>query len=179
MNGIQAGRLRLVASLFTTLLVTATMLAGCGGGDAGSGPDLQPGSPGTVGASGGTVRGPAGSQVVIPAGALSQNVAIAIAQGSAGAPALPAGAIVAGPLFAFTPHGTTFAAPATITVPFDPALVTAGSIPTLYKTTAGQAGWEIVAGATASGSAMTAAVSSFSFLTVIAAPAVVATDRPW
>lgn len=179
MNGIR---------VFLLSLASAVLVA-CGGGgdDAGSGAinvvQSPPPPAGGIGAAGGTVQGPSGAQVVIPAGALSQNVAITVTQSSAGSPALPAGLIAAGQMFAFTPHGTTFAAPVTVTVPFDPALVTTGATPTLYKTTAGQAGWEAVAGATVSGNTMMAPVTSFSYLVVVTPPppppAVEAIDRPW
>ena len=47
--------------------------------------------------------------------------AIAVDQTTAGAPPLPAGLTPIGQMFAFTPHGTTFAVPVTVTMPFDPA----------------------------------------------------------
>lgn len=37
-------------------------------------------------------------------------------------------------MFAFTPHGTRFAVPVTVRLPFDPGTVPAGSAPALYKT---------------------------------------------
>jgi uncharacterized delta-60 repeat protein len=150
-----------------TLMLFAT-LAGCGGGgDSGGGATPPPPPPPSgIGAAGGTVTGPAGAKVVVPSGALTTNVDIAVAQSSAGSPAMPAGVTAFGQMFAFTPHGTTFAAPVTITVPFDPATVPAGSTPVLYKTNANQSAWEVVTGATVSGSTMTAAVASFSFAIV-------------
>jgi uncharacterized delta-60 repeat protein len=157
------------------LSIASAALVACGGGgdDTGSGASNVVQSPppaAGIGNAGGTVHGPSGAQVVIPAGALSQNVAIEVAQSSAGAPALPAGINAVGEMFAFTPHGTTFASPVTVTVPFDPARVTAGATPALYKTTAGQAGWETVPGATVNGSTMTASITSFSHA-VVATPA--------
>jgi len=116
-----------------------------------------------VGAAGGTVTGPAGAQVVIPAGALAGDTTIDIAQSSAGAPALPGGFAVFGQTFAFTPHGTSFAVPVTITVPFDPSLVPAGGTPVLYKTNA-QNQWEPVANATVNAGNVTAQISSFSWV---------------
>ncbi len=146
----------------------------CGGGsgdDATSAPAPSP-SPapaGSVGAAGGTVTGPAGAQVVVPAGALGQNTVIGVAQSSTGAPALPASVTALGPMFAFTPHGTSFAAPVTITVPFDPALVPAGTPPALYKTNA-QNQWEPVASASFGSNTVTADVTGFSFVQVVIAP---------
>jgi uncharacterized delta-60 repeat protein len=165
------------------LCLLHVLLSACGGGkgsDASPQPNPQPNPlpAGTIGTAGGTVVGASGGQVVIPAGALSQNVVISITQSSTGAPALPAGVTVVGQMFAFQPHGTVFASPATITIPFDPALVPAGSSVSLYKTTAGQAGWEIVSGATVSGSSISAAVTSFSYM-VAGAPVVQTVETPW
>jgi uncharacterized delta-60 repeat protein len=136
-------------------LLLAVNIAGCRG----------------VGKNGGTVKGPDGAQVVIPAGALTRNVTIAVTQTSQGAPALPEGLSTAGPMYAFTPHGTTFALPVTITIPFDPAQVPAGATPQLFKTTAGQTGWEQVTSATVNGATMTAGISSFSYAVVVVPPA--------
>jgi uncharacterized delta-60 repeat protein len=119
-----------------------------------------------IGPSGGTVTGPSGAQVVIPEGALSQEVEIGIAQTDAGAPALPSGATSLGATFAFTPHGTTFAVPVTMTVPFNAGTVPSGTTPTLFKTNAAQSAFEAVAGATVNGNSMTAQVTSFSFANV-------------
>ena len=141
-------------------------LAACGGGgDDGGGGGGAGGAPpvaATIGAAGGTVSSPSGAQVVVPAGALAQNTAIAVTQSSAGAPALPAGVTGFGQMFAFTPHGTAFTLPVTITVPFDPVLVPAGATPTLYKTNAARSAFEPVAGAMVSGAVMTAQVTGFS-----------------
>lgn len=159
-------------NLASTACVLAVLLSACGGGgDSSSPPTPSPPAnnppaspPGTVGAAGGTVSGPAGSQVVIPAGALSQNVAIEIAQSNAGAPPLPSNMQAAGQMFAFTPHGTSFATPATVTIPFDPAQIPQGETPLLYKTNAAQTGWEPVAGATVNGATMTGQISGFSWI---------------
>jgi uncharacterized delta-60 repeat protein len=159
------------------LVAVFALSAACGGGggDDGSGgnnppPAPPPANPG-IGSAGGTVTEASGAKVVIPAGALASNVDIKVTQTSAGAPALPAGVTAAGAVFAFTPHGTTFAMSATITVPFDPALVPAGATPKLYKTNAGQTAFEPLSGAAISGASMSAQVTSFSF-------AVVATEAP-
>jgi uncharacterized delta-60 repeat protein len=151
-------------------LLTVLLSACGGGGDSPSPPAPPPANnppataPGTIGAAGGTVTGPSGAQVVIPAGALAQDVAIDIAQSSAGAPPLPADMVAAGQMFALTPHGTSFATPATVTIPFDPTLIPQGETPLLYKTNAAQTGWEPVAGATVNGATMTGQISGFSWI---------------
>jgi uncharacterized delta-60 repeat protein len=150
------------------LLMTFLALVACGGGGdsppPNQNPQPQPLPAGTVGTAGGTVTGPGGAQVIIPAGALSQNVAFSIEQSATGAPALPTGYIAVGETFAFMPHGTTFAVPATVTVPFDPTQVPAGQTAVMLKTNATQTGWEEVPGATLNGSSASASVSSFSWI---------------
>lgn len=154
----------LAAAALLSMLVTA-----CGGSDDGGMPQTQP-APASpppqqgIGPTGGTVSGPNGSQIVVPPNALAQATSIAIAQSGAGAPALPAGMAMAGQMYAFTPHGTTFSTAATITVPFDPSQVPAGAQVMLLKTNAAQTGWENVSGASVSGNLITAQVTSFSWL---------------
>lgn len=140
-------------------------LAACGGGDdggddQGGAANTQP-APSGIGAAGGTVQGPNGSKVVIPSGALAVVTAIAVDQTSAGAPPLPAGLTPIGQMFAFTPHGTTFAVPVTVTMPFDPATVPAGATPALFKTNA-QNQWERVVNASFGASSVSGQVTSFS-----------------
>ena len=73
-------------------------------------------------------------------------------------------------MFAFTPHGTTFAVPVTMTLPFDPASVPAGSTPVFYKTTNAQTQWEQIANATFGATSVSAQVTSFSDATVVIPP---------
>ena len=143
------------------LLVGLLTAAACGSPTQDGPPPPPPPATG-LGPAGGTVSGPNGAQVVVPAGALAANTAIGVAESSAGSPPLPAGLATFGPMFAFTPHGTTFAVPVTITVPFDPASVPAGVTPLLYKTNPAGA-WEQVANATINGATMTGAVTGFSW----------------
>ncbi len=150
---------RLLVGLFALAFVCA-----CGGG---SQPAPQgPGSGAGIGPGGGMASEASGAQVVIPSGALSAATQIAVTRTSAGAPALPAGVTAFGPTFAFTPHGTSFAVPATITLPFDPASVTAGRTPRLFKTNAAQSGWQEVPGATVQGGTMSGQISGFSYAVV-------------
>ena len=149
------------------LALAIAVVAACGGG--GDAPPVAAGA--AVGAAGGTVDGPNGSQAIVPANALAQPVAIAIAQTDVGAPALPAGNVNVSAMFALTPHGTSFAVPVTIRIPFDPGLLGAGETPALWKTNAAQNGWEEVAGVTVVGTMVQAQISSFSF--VVARPALV------
>lgn len=152
---------------FVTLVLA---VSGCGGGGDGSGSGTQQ-SGTVVGAAGGTVVGPNGAKVVIPAGALATDTAINIAQIAASTAALPAGFSVSGQMFAFTPHGTQFAVPVTMTLPFNPALVPAGSTPQFFKTNA-QFQWEPITNATFSTDTATAQVTSFSDAAVVIPPVI-------
>lgn len=153
---------------FVWMLVAVLSLTACGGGGGGDG-GVNPGpAPSGIGAGGGTVNGPNGSRVVVPAGALSANTPIGIAQSSQGAPPLPASMTSAGQTFALTPHGTQFSAPVTLTIPYDPA-ATNGAAPVLYKTNA-QNQWEPVNGATFAAGVATAQISSFSYAQVVVPP---------
>jgi uncharacterized delta-60 repeat protein len=149
------------------ILSLALALSACGGGDDGDqsgAANSQPTQSG-IGAAGGTVAGPDGSKVEIPNGALAVVTQIAVDQTSAGAPPLPARLTPIGQMFAFTPHGTTFAVPVTITMPFDPGAVPAGATPALFKTNA-QNQWVKVDTAAFAASSVSAEVSSFSFAQV-------------
>ena len=141
-------------------------LSACGGGGGeGQGaatPPPPPPPPAGIGPAGGTVSGPNGAQVVIPPGALTTNVDIKVEMTATGAPALPTTVTAAGQTFAFTPHGTIFAVPVTVTLPFDAATVPTGLTPGLYKTNA-QDQWEAVANATVDAGTMTAQITTFSF----------------
>ena len=148
-------------SLFIALAALSLVVmgvSGCGGG--GDGGNAAPA--GMIGAAGGTVSGPSGAKVVIPAGALASDTAIAISLAPSSA-ALPEGNASVGPVFAFTPHGQTFLLPVTITVPVDPAQMPAGATVRLHKTMNGAAGpWQEVAGATLAGNLLSGQVTSFS-----------------
>ncbi len=76
----------------------------------------------TIGASGGTLTGPDGVQVQIPAGALTQDTSISIARAGAGAPAAPSANLTAERVYEFTPHALVFAAPVTIRLPVPAAV---------------------------------------------------------
>ena len=138
------------------------MLTACGDSD--DDPPLPQDT--VVGAAGDTVTGPNGAMLVIPPGALASDTSFNIPQSDAGAPALPGTLSVYGQTCAITPHGTSFAVPATVTVPFDSALVPAGGVPLLYKTNALNQ-WEPVA--TVDGSTMVAQISGLSW-SVVGAP---------
>lgn len=161
----------LIRAFGGSLLIMA--MAGCGGSDDAVAPPAPapvpapapPAPPVGIGPSGGTVTGSNGATIVVPAGALSQTVNLQITEINPASANLPAGAERVGAVYALTPHDTTFAVPVTVTVPFDPAQVPGGRSVTLQKTNdAARTVWSVAAGATASGSMVSAQVSSFSHL---------------
>ncbi len=161
-------------SMWLALAVFVASVVGCGGGGSSTPP---PGSA-MIGPAGGTVMLAGGAQVVIPAGALAANTPIAIEASNAGAPALPPGFGAAAAMFAFTPHGTAFSAPVTVSIPVDLAAVLAGTTPTLYKTNAAGT-WQRVPGAVLSGALVTAQVTGFSsFIFGAAPPFIAASQQP-
>jgi uncharacterized delta-60 repeat protein len=129
-----------------------------------------------IGPAGGTVTGPNGAKVVIPAGALTSDTLINITQTSAGSPVLLAGFSATGFMFEFTPHGITFAIPVTMTLPFNGALVPAGNSPQFYKTNALNQ-WEQIANAIFGVDSVSAQVAGFSHATVVTPP--LTRDDPW
>jgi uncharacterized delta-60 repeat protein len=148
----------------------ALLLSACGGGgggdDSGSGTANTPAPPppaSGIGPAGGTVDGPNGTKVVIPPGALAFNTPIAITQITASATPLPSGLTPLGATFAFTPHGTTFAVPVTVTLPFDPASVPAGTAAQFIKTNA-QNQWQEIPNAVFGATSVSGQVTSFSDL---------------
>ena len=70
-----------------------------------------------IGPAGGTVTGPDGVQVVVPAGALIQPTTLTVTRSSVGAPLAPADNPAAGPIYEFLPHGLVFNKPVTIRMP--------------------------------------------------------------
>jgi len=121
-----------------------------------------------VGPAGGTVDGHYGARLTVPAGALASTLTLGVARDSTGAPGFAPGDVAAvGAPYALTPHGTTFSSPATIRVPFDPALVSPGETPVLYK--AEQGGSFAALPTTVDGSFLEASISSFSWVLPAAA----------
>lgn len=161
---------RLVVRRIGCVLALMLILVGCGGG---GGDD----APAGIGSGGGTVSSASGARITIPAGAVAQTTVIVVEDRPPGAPPLPAGVTAYGPVVAITPHGTAFAQPATVTVPFDPAALPAGSTPTLYRAADAQSPWLPLGNAVVSGSTMSATVTSLSYY-VVASPAAAAVGDP-
>jgi alpha-tubulin suppressor-like RCC1 family protein len=140
------------------------LLAACGGGgDGGATPQPPASVTQTVGSSGGTIAGPNGIELTIPPDALAADAAITIALDSAGAPALPPGGRPIAPMVSITPHGTTFAVPVTLRIPFDATQLPAGERPVLLKTRGND--WQQLV-AEADGGTLRAAATSLSWIGV-------------
>ncbi len=120
------------------------------------------GSQPTVGAAGGTVSGPDGVTVTVPAGALGSDIALSVSADATGAPALPAGAAQLGSIYQFTPHGTSFDLPATASIPFDPAGLPAGAEPMFMFAEPGEE-WVYLANAAVQGDTISAPLLGFSY----------------
>jgi PKD repeat protein len=115
-------------------------------------------------------------QLTVPAGAVQQPTTISVAPvAEPMVPALPTGSAKVGTIYSFEPHGTTFAVPVTVRVPFDPAQVPAGATVGLFKAQPGGIFIEITP-VTIAGNTLVADISSFSFVTVMAKPEAV--NRP-
>lgn len=108
---------RWIARALATALLG--LLGACGGSDPAvvSAPSE---ASATIGAAGGTLDGPDGVQLVVPAGALTQDTSLRIARSTIGAPAAPDGYSASTPAYEFTPHGLEFRLPVTIRMPFSP-----------------------------------------------------------
>ncbi len=114
--------------------------ASCGGGSSGGsgsnsgGGGVEPtAATAVIDSAGGTLTGPDGVQVVVPAGALDQPTVIGIARSAAGAPAALYAYPVAGNIYELTPHDLFFNLPVTIRMP-----VTSGASGSVFMASPGQ-----------------------------------------
>ncbi len=134
-RGYWHGRLRALtwgaACIFLALWVSA-----CGGGDVAL-PVTSVTA--TIGPAGGTVTGPDGVQVIIPAGALSQPTTIGIARTTAGAPPIPEAYQGGGYVYELTPHGLTFNELVTVRAPVPAGTTT----PLIFMASVGE-GWKLL-----------------------------------
>jgi len=159
-----------ITGRLVALALCTTVLAACGGSDDPATPPPAACTAPCVDAAGGTITGPAGAGVSVPPGALAGGTTIVITANATPPAPLPGTLAAAGPIVAFEPHGQTFAQPVTISVPLEPAALGTDT-PQLVRIGQGQSTWGPVAGATRSGNAMTAQVTSFSWFAVVKAVA--------
>jgi hypothetical protein len=130
-------------------------------GDGGTG-----GSNGTgvIGPGGGVITGEQGVTVAVPAGALASDTTIAATVVDASSlPARPSGTTAAGPFVALTPHGTQFATPVEVTLPYTSA---SSSLTVLRIDDENDTTWQQITGASFDRGIATVEVAHFSILTV-------------
>lgn len=108
-------------------------LASCRSDEPGSSAETE------IGPKGGSVTGPDGVELIVPAGALKEPIEVAITKAPNDAPAAPAGVKWVAGVYAITPHGTEFAEPVTLRLPFDAELVPEELAPTPFKAESGAA----------------------------------------
>jgi len=116
-----------------------------------------------IGKSGGTVTEGKAS-VVVPAGALSAPVAIAVGPSDVTV-AAPAGYSLVGTPIAFTPHGTTFSSPVTLTLPYSSS---SDKLAVLRLDDEDDESWELVDGGTYAKGLAKVEVTTFSIYAVAA-----------
>jgi hypothetical protein len=129
------GRIGLAAAAIVAILGGCSVEAGRGGVPDNGG--ATPGAPSsteselsaTIGAAGGELTGAKGSvfegvRVVLPPGAIASDTLIRVKLAQVGGAPLPAAALACGKMFTLEPAGLALATPATVTLPFDEAMVT-------------------------------------------------------
>lgn len=138
------------------------LLAACGGGSDSSPPPPPPAvGSATIGAAGGTVDGPDGVRLAIAPGAVATNTTFRIARDASGAPPLE-GLNAVSPIYAVTPHGTTFEGQAEFSIPLSAATLPAGATPILLKAETGGR-WRVLNADTRRANALAADVGELSF----------------
>jgi hypothetical protein len=88
--------------------------------------------PATIDAAGGTVTGPDGVTLAIPAGAVATGTTFQITRSATGAPRL-VGMTLLSALYEVTPHGATFDTPTLLTLPYDPTKAAPGAVPVVLQ----------------------------------------------
>lgn len=152
-------------------------LAACGNGG-----DDDP-SAVTVGADGGSVASDSGVKVIVPPGAMTQEVTIRVAQDATGAPPLPGWTQAAGPTVAITPHGAEFSEPVTVRLPMP--TVTLQDNQRLFIAKAQPGGeWEVLGDTAVNNGRLEAQVRSFSYfapvvVTYLPVPNVTVLPQPY
>jgi hypothetical protein len=141
-----------LAALLLPLLVTA-----CGGG----GSTTTASGTATISAAGGTVDGLEGTQVVIPAGAMSAEATIRIAKDSTNMPALPDYVTAVGSAWQVTPHGASFTEPVQVVLPAPTRALAANEELRVAKVSPGGQ-WELLT-PEANGDTLSVNVQSFSY----------------
>ena len=99
--------------------LVCSVLVACSQSDDPEPPPPSEGSA-TLNAAGGTVTGPDGVQLVVPADSLDSPVTLRVSRDATGAPAL-VGLNAVSPIYAVTPHGQAFGTGALFSIPMSAA----------------------------------------------------------
>jgi DNA-binding beta-propeller fold protein YncE len=164
-KGIRGTVMKRSITILLLLFISAVMISACKNKtSSGNTTPLVSGGTGSgIGPAGGAVVGLYGAQLSIPAGALSSTVTITVTRDSTSAPAFPLpGVDAVGATYEITPHGTPFALPATISIPFDPAQLPADAVVKMYKAEQGGTFAEIPA--TINNNMIEASISNLSWV---------------
>jgi len=148
---------RVLAALICSVLVA------CGSDDDATPPPPTEGSA-TIGVAGGTVDGPDGVQLVVPADSLDSPVTFRVSRDATGAPEL-LGLKALTPIYTVTPHGQTFGTDALFSIPLSGVQVPAGAAPVLLKAEPGGT-WRVMRNASTDPARMAADLDSLSFFTL-------------
>ena len=148
-------------------------LAACGGGDGSEPAALPPpvAAAPVIGAAGGSTSEASGATVTVPAGALASDTTIRVAMDSNGAPPLPEGPLVSA-VYAITPHGAQFKQAVSVTLPYNAALLPAGTEPAVATAEPGGP-WRLISASVNGNGTVTAQTSGFSFFVVVPRPRIV------
>ena len=118
-----------------------------------------------IGAAGGILKGPDGTQLRVPAGALNKDVTFSIAVAAPGEyPPLPGTFTVPGTVYAFLPHGTEFLSPVVISLPNEGG---GGDVTGIRAEKAGS--WAALGSSQISGANVEMSTSTLSFYAVASA----------
>lgn len=154
-------------------------MAGCGGGsggDSSGGGGQAAATPGaaTIGAAGGTVSSAEGVRIIVPAGGLADPITLRIARDTTGLNAALAGstpqpdkAVALSPIFAMTPHATTFAQPVELRIPIDMAAAAGPGTLVALHADPGGAGWDVLPIKAVENGEAVVSISSFSFYKIV------------
>lgn len=152
-------------------LLMSLAVAGCGGGGSSETPGVAqpPSDSATIAAGGGAVVHADGARLTVPADALLAASTLRIAKNSTDAPVLPDGAL-ASDVYAITPHGTQFAQPATVRLPYDARQLPQGSPPVIAKADTPDGPWRLLDTVVDADGTVSAQVSSLSWFVVVPGP---------
>jgi sugar lactone lactonase YvrE len=154
-----------------TALGLAVAATGCGGGS-----DEAPATPGvaTIGAAGGTLSSAEGVRISVPAGSLSESITLRIARDTtglntalAGGTPAPERAVALSPIYAMTPHGTTFAQPLELRIPIDQAAAAGPGMLVALRTDPGSPGWDVLPIKAVENGEAVVSTTSFSYYQIV------------